>query len=144
MSTYVAQHVPVEAGVYDPPKDAYYYQVFLDPAFKKLSIMKRVIGSEGKAIKAITHQARVSYMWYFELEHAIGIWVCTRDENVAIQNSSDAKQRVLDRVKYIVDNYGAQAKDEDEKAAYDAYIDYIEKNEDNIYTTMKQAMVSAC
>lgn len=105
----VMMHVPKESGSYDPPHNAWYAQVNLSDESFNSSLMKRVIGTDGKAMKAITHQAGVSYMWYFSDDHSIGIWVVCNDGDLANERIADAKSRVLERERYIVYNYGNQA-----------------------------------
>jgi hypothetical protein len=108
----IKQHVPEKSGEYDPPSNAWYAQVNLSDASFYPSVVKRVIGSQGKAMKAITHQAGVSYMWYFPDDHSVGIWVVCDDPDLVNERIQDAKRRVVERERYILSNYRAQAMEE--------------------------------
>jgi hypothetical protein len=106
----MTKQVPVaNAGKFDPPVNAWYAEVHLKTSSNFASMMKRVIGAEGKAMKAITHQARVSYMWYFPERHTVGIWVVCGNEDAANERIEDAKFRLQERETYIRIKYYIQA-----------------------------------
>lgn len=122
LTSVTAKYVPANAGTFDPPSNAWYAEVALSPRTKMSSFMKRVIGTEGKAMKAITHQARVSYMWYFPERHSVGIWAVYNNFGAANTCIENAKHRLLERENFIMKNYLIQAIDENIKEYIDSFM----------------------
>lgn len=79
---------------YDPPVGAMCIEVPLDPSMQ-WSTMFKVIGKEGKVLKAITHQSGADYIWWNQTKNLIEVWAY--DVNAAV----DAVERVVHRVQYF-------------------------------------------
>lgn len=58
---------------YNPPMAPFYFELKLSP-FVQLSTMLKVIGKEGNAFKAITHQSGSDYIWWNKDKNVIEIW----------------------------------------------------------------------
>ena len=83
-------HVP---GVYNPPLNAHYTQISTEPVSE--DAMRISIGQNGKVFKAITHQAKVNYIWFNKEKKYVEIWGPE-------QNLQDACNRVVTRIQTII------------------------------------------
>lgn len=78
-------------GVYNPPINTYYSEL---PVTLNKESMRFVIGKDGIAFKAITHQAGVLYLWFNEQKSVIEVWG-------HYSKLEDAKKRLTERMKLI-------------------------------------------
>lgn len=92
-------------GLYNPPiqHQSFYKMIDVDI---DANLMKQVIGRNGVVFNAITHQARVSYIWHNRANNTIEVW------GDKLSSVDEAIKRIRSRIELIKDQNKSESNKE--------------------------------